>query len=205
MRLVTSLRFDSTALSSLLVLGVLWTPNIALSAPPVRSEDGSAELEALQTLGDQPALAVTEVETAEARGLEFEYGVALEGDVTGESNPTIASNADAGTDVVSGAEQSLVLRKARRTTLAGVWLTFAGVLIGPAFLAGAVTGANNGATTPAIVLGTISGIGFGFLATGIPLIVRGVRMRKHPDRYVDFDHQPRFVITTSGGGLTLRF
>jgi len=191
-------------LVSSLAFALLANPGYGLASPPVRSEDGSAELEALRELGTRDPLPVTEVEPGSEpgsgpgsdRGLEFEYGVPMEPGAVVEPTPGEPTIDDTSPDVLAGAEQALVLRRARRFKLAGFWLTFTGGLLGPALLAGAISGARNSPTpTAPIVLGSLSGVTFGLLAAGIPLIVRGVKMTKHPERYI--------TLTTSG--LTLRF
>lgn len=188
-------------LASSLAFALLANPSYGWASPPVRSDDGSAELEALRELGTREPLPVTEVEPGSEpgsdRGLEFEYGVPMEPGAVVEptpGEPTIDD--DSSPDVLAGAEQALVLRKARRFKLAGFWLTFTGGLLGPALLAGAISGARNSPTpTAPIVLGSLSAVTFALLAAGIPLIVRGVKMGRHPERYVSL----------TGGGLTLRF
>ncbi|MFV8754423.1 hypothetical protein ACNOYE_28075 [Nannocystaceae bacterium ST9] len=177
--------------------------SMALAGDPpasevVRSDDGSAELDALRRRGQRDAIPVTEVEPASSRGLELDYGIALDG-------ASVPASDEGEYDVLGGADRSIIQRKGRRRIMAGVWMIFSGVLVGPAFLAGAIAGARQAKQTPAIVLGSLSVVGFGLLAGGIPLVVRGRKMNKHPERYARIEPVPRLVLGGGPGGWTLRF
>lgn len=188
------------------MIAVVGLSMVLFGGQPVRSDDGSAELDALRQQGGREALPVGEVEPEGARGLELEYGVALDGSVpavAGGPSPTDPGSIEY--DVIGEADRSLVQRKGRRRVLAGFWMIFSGVLIGPACLVGTISGARKGQTTPAIVLGSIGVVGFGLLGGGIPLVIRGRKMSRQPEQFVRFEPVPRLVLTAGGGGLALRF
>jgi hypothetical protein len=171
---------------------------------PTRSDDGSAELEALRRQGQHDELSAGEVEPEGTRGLELEYGIALDGSVA-EGPPAAPGTNPVDHDVIGEADRSLIQRKGRRRVLAGFWMIFSGVLVGPACLAGAVSGARNDQATPAIVLGSLSAVGFGLLGGGIPLVIRGRKMSKHPEQFVGIEPVPRLVLVPSSGGFALHF
>jgi hypothetical protein len=173
----------------------------------VRSQDGSAELTALRALASEDEdISADEVEPADRRGLELEWGVDLgttKASTPDTGEPTTPVPAD-GTmdaaedfDVIDAADRSLTMRRGRRLFWAGFWMSFTGVLFGPGFLAGSVSAAKDEKTTPALVLGVgLAAPCFALLAAGVPLAIRGKRMEKHPER---------FTIRPAAGGLEVRF
>lgn len=178
-------------------------------AKGARSEDGSAELGALRGLTTEETLGADAVAADGQRGLELEYGVALDDSAAGREAPTLVAGEEA--EVVDNAALVLIVRRGRRRLNAGWWIAFAGVLAGPSCMAAAIGGARDedDDKIPVIVLSTVSVVGFGLLAVGIGLAVRGNRMMKNPANYVTLRRpapgRSGVFLAPGAGGVTLHF
>jgi hypothetical protein len=193
----------STPIAGVLVVALAASTVRAAEPAAPRSDDGSAELEALRSLGGGEALDVKAVEPT--RGLELEYGVELGGSPApdgGVQRPEGPQPEEPRfDDVIGQADLGIIRRQGTRKLKAGIFLSLFGFLFGPAFLAGAGSAARNDSTTAAIVFGVL-GAGFmAMLGAGIPTWVKGSRMRKYPERYVVGAPRLRFAAGPGGFGL----
>jgi hypothetical protein len=99
-----------------------------------------------------------------------------------------------GNDFRRNYELEKIAKRGRSFFVPGVVLTTLGTILVIGSIAGIAQEAN-------AVTGGLLGGSLAMSAIGWPLLVVGVKMRKHPDRYV----KDRRTATLSPGGLTMRF
>ena len=176
-------------------------PSLAAAAPGPWSQDGSAEAVTLRTRARTSA-AEGPAEAENARGIVYQQDPAAP-EPPAPQVPTPAATRPAEGDVVvhfreedfrRSYELERIAKRGRSFFAPGVVLTTIGTLFVIGALAGVATDANP--VSGGVLAGSLA-----ISAAGWPLLVIGVRMRKHPERYL----KARRTAAIAPGGLTVRF
>lgn len=200
------------------VVVTLLMPHVSVAAPagsPQWSPDGSAEAAALTARASargRDELAAT----VGTRGVTYEKNVFTVDatDASGGGSADASSDVSGGTavgpelppdrpeddasidvdDMRRSAELERIAKRGRSFFIPGIVFSTLGTIFVIGGIAGMAKSANG--ATIGITVGAV-----GFAAIGYPLMFAGVRMRKHPEKYLDRRAQARIAPT----GISLRF
>lgn len=186
---------------------VLCTSLAAAPAPP--TNDGSTEAATLRELASRERDAQIG-EAGGTRGIVYDPGTVPEGPgfdvdageeptepVTAKDLPPGPTRIDAG-ELEHNYELERIAKRGRSMFIPGVVLTTLGTILTIGAIAG--LGAAAKKNEDMLPIGIVFGVSAATLATGVPLLVIGLRMRKHPERY-----NSRARASLGPGGVLVRF
>jgi hypothetical protein len=178
----------------------LGTSTIASAAPGTWSRDGSAEAATLRARASKP-VAEGPAGAEDARGIVYQPDAETPMPETPTPAPEVTQPAEEDVvihfreeDFLRSYELERIAKRGRSFFVPGVVLTTLGTILVICSIAGIAEEANG--VTGGLLAGSLA-----MSAIGWPLLVVGVRMRKHPERYL----KNRRTATLAPGGLTLRF
>jgi hypothetical protein len=192
----------------IVVFAVTSSPQVAAARvqPPTWSEDGSAEASALRARArarGRDELAAT----VGTRGVTYEknvfagtesvgpgFGVAPGGLTAGPDRPPDDGPSIDVDDIRRTAELERIAKRGRSYFIPGIVLSTLGTIFVIGGIAGMAKEANG--ATVGLTLGSAT-----LAAIGYPLMFVGVKMRRHPEKYLGRRAQARIAPT----GLSLRF
>jgi hypothetical protein len=184
-------------LCTLTAISVLSTQPFMMAPAASWSPDGSAEAATLRARAQTRAVADASA-SDDTRGM----GYVVDPSVPSPPPPAAPIEQPADDDVTNfdgndfrrNYELEKIAKRGRSFFVPGVVLTTLGTI----FVIGALAGIADEANP---VTGGLLGGSLALSAIGWPLLVVGVKMRKHPERYV----KDRRTATLSPGGFTVRF
>ena len=180
----------------------LGSPTLAAAAPGSWSPDGSAEAATLRARARKP-VAEGPAGAEDARGIVYQQDPSAPAPETPPpETPTPEATLPEDDVVIHFREEDFlrsyelerIAKRGRSFFVPGVVLTTLGTILVIGAIAGIAEEANP--VTGGLLAGSLA-----MSAVGWPLLVVGVRMRKHPERYL----KNRRTASLAPGGFTLRF